>query len=524
MKRVVVIILLQFPVLIFAQEYYSFNHAMHDELAKEMHAISNKSHTAVKPLQFSLSEVDARYPSLETKVKVLDRFFNGHFVKIDESDFKLRINPLFHIQLGNDGERNTYVNTRAFEVKGQIGENVNFYSSFYENQSIAPLYLEDYIWTQDLVVPGQGEARWYDRSESSILDYAMANGHVSYQASKYFNFQFGHGKHFIGDGYRSMLLSDNAFNYPYLKITTDVWKVRYVNLFSSYQDLRDEFEMAGVHRKKFSTIHYLSYNVNKRLNVGLFEAIIWEQDTLGRGFDVNYLNPIIFYRPVEFSLGSRGGNAMMGLTAKYKLSDKAHAYGQFIIDEFKIAEISAGNGWWANKYAGQFGLKVYDAFGVDNLFLQTECNASRPYMYSHHRPLQSFTHYGQPLAHPFGSSFYENITIARYSYKRYYAELKALWAKKGAAIPDSTTNFGFNPLQSYSDNRIEYGNVTAQGNTTNLQIVDVKFGMLLNPQTNMKLELGVMNRKKTSLYTENTNTTHVYVAFKTDLRNLYYDF
>ena len=61
----------------------------------------------------------------------------------------------------------------------------------------------------------------------------MANGHVSYQTSKHFNFQFGHGKHFIGDGYRSMLLSDNSFNYPYLKITTDVWKVSYVNLYSS---------------------------------------------------------------------------------------------------------------------------------------------------------------------------------------------------------------------------------------------------------------------------------------------------
>ena len=83
-------------------------------------------------------------------------------------------------------------------------------------------------------------------------------------------------------------------------------------------------------------------------------------------------------------------------------------------------------------------------------------------MYSHHKPLQSYTHYGQPLAHPLGSSFYENISIVRYRYKRFYTELKTLWAKKGAAIPDSTTNFGFNPLQSYSDNRIEYGNVTAK--------------------------------------------------------------
>ena len=527
MKKLFLVLFL--PLNLIAQDYYSFNYSFYDSFSQELHAVENTSHTAIKP--FSSLKNTAEYSLIDTKIGVLSRFFNGNFINVDEEGFKLRINPLFDLQLGRDEFGNTYTNTRAFEVKGQICGNVSFYSSFHENQAIVPMYLENYVWAQDengeidFVLPGQGISRVssWDRTARD-LDYAMANGHVSFQASKHFNFQFGHGKHFIGDGYRSMLLSDNSFNYPYLKIITDVWKVRYVNLFSSYQDLRDEFEMAGIHRKKFSTIHYLSYNVNKRLNIGFFEAIIWEQDTLGRSFDINYLNPIIFYRPVEFSLGSRGGNALMGVTAKCKITNKSHAYGQFIIDEFKIAEIRAGDGWWANKYAGQIGFKIYDMLGVDNLFFQTEFNASRPYMYSHHRPLQSYTHYGQPLAHPMGSSFYENITIARYRYKRCYTELKTLWAKNGAAIADSVTNFGFNPQQSYSDNRIEYGNITAQGNTTDLQMIDFKVGMLLNPQTNMKLELGILNRKATSLYDSDTNTTHVYVSFKTDLRNSYYDF
>lgn len=517
------------PLTLLSQEYNSFNHNMYDTFSKELHFIDNTTHTSFKPFLFLKNDV--KFSIVNTRFRLLNRFFNENFISVNTNNFKLKINPLFDLQIGRDEFGNTFTNSRAFEVKGQIGEEVSFYSSFYENQAILPIYLENYLWTNDengeidFVLPGQGISRVssWDRTTRGI-DYAMASGHVSYQPNKYFNFQFGHGKHFIGDGYRSMLLSDNAFNYPYLKITTDIWKVRYVNLFSTYQDLRNEFEMAGIYRKKFSTIHHLSYNVNKRLNIGLFEAIIWEQDTLGRGFDINYLNPIVFYRPIEFSLGSRGGNALIGVTVKYKLTDKSHAYGQFIIDEFKIAEIRAGNGWWANKYAGQLGFKMYDMLGVNNLFFQTEFNASRPYMYSHHRPLQSYTHYGQPLAHPLGASFYENITISRYQYKRYYTELKTLWAKKGAAIKDSLTNFGFNPQQSYSDNRIEYGNVTAQGNTTDLKMIDLKVGILLNPHTNMKLEFGLLNRKTKSLFESNTNTTHVYIAFKTDLRNLYYDF
>ena len=57
-----------------------------------------------------------------------------------------------------------------------------------------------------------------------------------------------------------------------------------------------------------------------------------------------------------------------------------------------------------------------------------------------------------------------------------------------------------------------------------LKMIDLKVGVLLNPHTNMKLEFGLLNRKTKSLFDSNTNTTHVYIAFKTDLRNLYYDF
>ena len=95
----------------------------------------------------------------------------------------------------------------------------------------------------------------------------------------------------------------------------------------------------------------------------------------------------------------------------------------------------------------------------------------------------------------------------------------------GGEIAGDDINYGSNVLISYDDGeRHEYGNYIAQGNTTDLQMLDFKVGMLLNPHINMKLELGVLNRKTASLYESDANTTHVYIAFKTDLRNLYYDF
>jgi hypothetical protein len=62
----------------------------------------------------------------------------------------------------------------------------------------------------------------------------------------------------------------------------------------------------------------------------LFESVVWTNSN-DRGFDVNFVNPIIFYRAVEFASSARSGNAILGLTFKYKWSDRINFYGQFIL-------------------------------------------------------------------------------------------------------------------------------------------------------------------------------------------------
>ena len=55
-----------------------------------------------------------------------------------------------------------------------------------------------------------------------------------------------------------------------------------------------------------------------RLSLGFFDAVIWAAaDDQGhpRGFDFQYINPIIFLRPVEAQSGS-GDNALIGFHVK----------------------------------------------------------------------------------------------------------------------------------------------------------------------------------------------------------------
>ena len=139
--------------------------------------------------------------------------------------FHLTIDPLFNVEYGEDLEdssKSFYKNTRGLLIRGDIGTKFSFESSFLENQATFVKYIHDFNDTF-LVVPGQG--RW-KRFKKDGYDFAMSSGYISYSPSKHFNFQVGTGKHFVGDGYRSLLLSDNAFNYPYARITSTFGKIQ----------------------------------------------------------------------------------------------------------------------------------------------------------------------------------------------------------------------------------------------------------------------------------------------------------
>ena len=68
-----------------------------------------------------------------------------------------------------------------------------------------------------------------------------------------------------------------------------------------------------------------------KLNIGLFETVIWDNAN-DRGFDVNFVNPLIFYTAIEFATSSRAGNALLGASLKYKFKNIT-LYYQLLLDE-----------------------------------------------------------------------------------------------------------------------------------------------------------------------------------------------
>ncbi|MRT15735.1 gliding motility protein RemB [Vitellibacter sp. q18] len=505
-----------------------------------LNRVGLNNHTAQKP--YIYSEVNKYYDFEAANEALLKdksswfgrKLWNEHFVTIKGKDYWLTIDPGVDLQAGKDfdGEIDTYNNTRLVYTQGAIGKQLGFFGVIYESQGRFADYFNRYAESirpdggNPAIIPGRGIAKKF-RSDS--YDYPIATGHISYTPSKYFNIQLGHGKTFLGDGYRSLFTSDNASPYPFFKINTTFWKLKYTNTWMSLRDVRPEVTEDGSFRTKYMANHYLSYNITKRLNIGLFESVIWQNDN-NRGFDVNYLNPIIFYRAIEFSTGSRGGNALIGLSTKYKVNDRINAYGQLIIDEFSGSDVFGGKGSYKNKTGYQLGLKYYDAFGLKNLFLQAEYNRVRPYTYSHNTVVLNYGHNNQSMAHTLGANFSEVIGIARYQKGRIYGDAKFIVAKRGFEFNMAEDSFfyGGNIYRTEDDRVADEGNDLAQGNTTQFFHAEIQAGYVINPATNLKIYGSFIYRNfSPKVETETVfknQTTWLNFGIRTDLFNWYYDF
>lgn len=510
-----------------AQELILNNREFAIDFENELNKTGSDVHTSFKPyIQRNIENTTTAKDSFHLKKTWLNRkIFMEDLITVNTNDFKMAVNPLFNFEAGKNvcSDNSTWTNTRGLMLKGTIGKQFAFYTSFHENQAKYSDYVYDFVKSKR-VVPGQGYARTFD---DNAFDFSWAEAVISYTPSKYFNFQFGQGKNFIGDGYRSLLLSDNSFNYPYFKITTNVWKFQYTNLFTSFMNLQTHAQLGRPYQKKNGSFHLLSYNITPKLELSFFEGIVWQASDSNtyRGFDINYLNPVIFYRPVEFSLGSPD-NAIIGLNAKYKITNNIRFYGQFVLDDFNFKKLKEGKGFFQEKYGFQLGAEANNLFKIKNLSFQTEYNQVQPYVYAHKEPLQSYTHYNQALAHPLGANFKESVSFINYHYKRWYAEIKFSYALYGA---DTTgTHWGKDIFKSdyeaqHPDHEWSFGNYNGQGLKTILVYKDFHLSYLINPATNMNVCIGLSDRlQKTDLYKD--HQTLIYLGIRTSLENFYFDF
>lgn len=404
---------------------------------------------------------------------------------IEQPDFSLRVNPVLGLSLGNsDGAKSyAFLNTRGVQVEGTIDKRLGFYTFLADNQMAVPLYVQQRT-ERDSAVAHEGFWKPFKNTPGQY-DFLSARGYLSYAAGRHVSLQLGHDRNQIGNGYRSLILSDYASPYLFLKVNTRIWKFHYQNLFA--QLVADNPALDKDYQRKYLAFHHLSFDIKPNLNVGVFESVTYSgyktvTDYIGpdrtpqnrrarRGLELQYLNPIIFYRAVEQSAGSED-NALLGADFKWNLRNRVQLYGQLVLDEFVLSEIRNGDGWWANKQAVQLGAKYLNVAGIRNFDLQGEFNFIRPFTYQHEDQFRNYQHAAQPLAHSMGANLWELIGIASYQpLPRLNVVAKGFLVKQGLdpAGPDSAlTNYGNDVLRSYTTRPTEYGYKVGAGLTSYL--------------------------------------------------------
>jgi hypothetical protein len=521
------IILLSSAQLSKAQsELLPYSYQFDQKFNASIYSVNNSFHTALKPFLVD-SLIRPRYTQLlsvgvdtNRKSWVMRKIFNEHLFDVQNKEFTFYGDYLPDLMIGRDfsGKTNTYLNTRGYQFGGTVGTKFFFYTSGYENQGQFPNYLNNYI-NKISFIPGQA----YNRSPGeSTADWSYVTAILSYTPIKQLNITLGQDKTFIGDGYRSLLLSDFAANYPLLRLTANLGKVQYMMMWAYMQDMHAvKFDSFGSNRRKWGAYHYLDWNVTNRLSFGFFNSIIiQEADDKGdfHGFDLNYINPILFSNALNTKT-SQPDNVSVGFTSKYKIFDKTAIYGQLLIDRFNASTLFSGGSENAN--GAQLGIRGADLFHVTNFNYLLEFNTVKPYTYASQQPITSYTFYSQPLGDPLGANFREVIGILNYSIGRFDFMGQLNYAKYGLD-PTASANFGQDVNKPF-DPSIHTTATIGQGLATSLKFAEGTVSFLINPKYNLRLEAGGLLRQEKNSQSD-IKTAMFTFGLRSTFRGLYNDF
>jgi hypothetical protein len=435
------------------------------------------------------------YPIRKTFFKHFYRKKNAlYHYQAKNKIFEVQFNPVFYGSIGGStggAGGYTFQNTRGFELRGMIGRRLGFYTFLGENQARLPRYMQDYEQKFG-AVPGEN---FYKDFKTQGYDYFNFRGYLSFSAIKdVLQFQFGHDQNRLSPGYRSLILGNFAPGYLFLKTNVKVWIFNYQWMLAQGINNTSKYAYQGFDKKWFS-MHHLSLNLGKHVNIGIFEAITNGSEKADARFEWNYLNPIILYRAVESFIGNKNA-AIVGMDFKVNFLRHVQIYGQFAVSEFSIAEMRARSGWFGNQQAVQLGIKYVDVFTIKNLDIQFEGNYVRPFMYTDRISEGAYTHYNQPMAHPLGANFWEVLGVVRYQpHRRVNLTAKGFYAVQGLD-PAGNFNYGSDLTKPYVTRTQDYGNYVGTGANTKIAMADFCASYMV--RHNLWIDFNAIYRRQSS--------------------------
>lgn len=446
--------------------------------------------------------------------KVGAKIFRDHAVDIRGKDYRIIIDPLFDVTVGRDvadtgGFRsaNLMFNQRGIQLMGDIGSKLSFQSAFFETQTLAPDYIRR-MHDASGVYPSYGRTKGFGERG---YDFAMATSLITFAPTRSITLQMGQGRQFYGHGYRSILWGDASFVYPFAKASFELWKgkIRYSTIYAELRTLErlPKGEVPeSLFKPKSASVHYLSIMPHPNVEIGIFESTIWNRfDSTGTHPPSAWAAvPLVGMHSVAVGLDAED-NSMLGLNLRFSPGKKLKLYGQLAIDQWPSRRI----GW-------QLGMQLYD-IATPGLHAQLEFNHTGDHFYASTYPLQSVSHFNQPLGHPGGSALNEQLIIVNYRKQRWMAE-----ARVNRMIQSG------GPQGDFEADPDEIFLAFAAWGIRDLYQASASLSWIVQPQTCTSLSIGMTWRQESisqviaPLFT--AETRYIWFGLKSNILNHYSDF
>ncbi len=451
-----------------------------------------------------------------------DWFYKKHWINISRPEGNLSISPLadftYGRQLGDAGSANLFRNTRGLYVEGELFNKIGFNFAFAENQarfmsyeseyfnSRGEQYIIDSVYSlQNAMIPGGGRTKPF---KETAYDYAYSIGSITYQIHPNLRIDVGNNQHFIGSGYRSLLLSDNSFGAPGFRVH---WKISpkwsYQVLMRNHKNLyrkpaTDQVELP--YESKFFGATYLTYQPKENISISLFTSgnQLRGDSLVKHAMNWQMLVPVPLIQNDLLFGNSALFNGISGINIDFALKN-TRLYGQMVLDKFDKTYL----------LAGQVGAHFFKILRVKDLNAQVEMNLVPQHFYASENPKLSYSHTNLPLAHPKGNNFGEMLLRVNYEHKRVFFSSKSVFYT-GLKNNDSIQTL------AYSIFSVQENPVNLKMNTF---IQEFEVGYRINRKYNAMISAGWKGR---FLKIENTafSQSMFFVGFKTGIFNQYLDF
>ncbi len=335
---------------------------------------------------------------------------NRNLFSIKSADFQAFVDPVFSQQLlyaGTDSVRGTervFERSHGFRVRGNLGEHIGFFFDFRDTKEWGTRSYPDRF---DISLPGLGFVNGY----GTHIWHDETNAYLVFKLP-YLQVQLGKNQNYWGPGANGALaLSDNATSFDQIKLQSRFWRLKFTWLWGFLRTFPRIAQQDGRTAPKSLVAHRIEIDVARWLNVGLHETVIFGN----RRLEIAYLNPINFYRSAEHFL-SDDDNATLGFDFEFMAIPNTKLYGELFIDDLSTTKL--GSNFFGNKTGLLAGGLWVDALRVPNLDLRLEYARTRPFLYSHRRQINQFTHFNTGLGHRIGPNSDELFAEAVYRFSK----------------------------------------------------------------------------------------------------------